>query len=72
MLPTWIKLFIDGTVEGGTGYVEPLYPATTGKYADFILVDKDVLSYPVMQIHTARTAATFFEGRKVFGTVPGE
>ncbi|MBQ0093900.1 MAG: amidohydrolase family protein, partial [Bacteroidales bacterium] len=28
VLPRWIKLFIDGTVEGGTGYVEPLYPAT--------------------------------------------
>lgn len=45
---------------------------TTGKYADFILVDKDVLSCPVMQIHTAKTAATFFEGKKVFGSVPGE
>ncbi len=45
---------------------------TTGKYADFILVDKDVLSCPVMQIHTAKTAATFFEGEKVFGSVPGE
>ena len=22
----WLKLFMDGTVEGGTGYVEPLYP----------------------------------------------
>ncbi|MCQ2153866.1 MAG: amidohydrolase family protein [Bacteroidales bacterium] len=39
---------------------------TTGKYADFILVDKDVLSCPVMQIHTAKTAATYFEGEKVF------
>jgi hypothetical protein len=24
--PNWIKLFIDGTVETGTGYVDPLYP----------------------------------------------
>ena len=45
---------------------------TTGKYADFLLVDKDVLSCPVMQIHTAKTAATFFEGKKVFESVPGE
>ena len=45
---------------------------TTGKSADFILVDKDVLSCPVMQIHTAKTAATFFEGKKVFESVPGE
>ena len=37
-----------------------------GKYADFLLVDKDVLSCPADQIHTARTAATYFEGEKVF------
>jgi hypothetical protein len=37
-----------------------------GKYADFLLVDKDVLSCPVDQIHTARPAATYFEGKKVF------
>ena len=24
--PNWIKLFMDGTVETGTGFVEPLYP----------------------------------------------
>ena len=37
-----------------------------GKYADFLLVDKDVLSCPVSEIHTARTQATYFEGMKVF------
>ena len=37
-----------------------------GKYADFLLVDKDVLSCPVTEIHTAEVAATFFEGEKVF------
>ena len=37
-----------------------------GKYADFLLVDKDVLSCPVTEIHTAKTAATYFEGKKVF------
>lgn len=37
-----------------------------GKYADFLLVDKDVLSCPVREIHTARAAATYFEGKKVF------
>lgn len=26
ILPKWIKLFMDGTVEGGTGYISPLYP----------------------------------------------
>ncbi len=37
-----------------------------GKYADFLLVTKDVLSCPVTEIHEAKTAATYFEGKKVF------
>ena len=37
-----------------------------GKYADFLLVDKDVLSCPAAEIHTAKTMATYFEGKKVF------
>ncbi|MBQ9437171.1 MAG: amidohydrolase family protein, partial [Lachnospiraceae bacterium] len=37
-----------------------------GKYADFLLVDKDVLSCPENDIHTAKPAATYFEGKKVF------
>ncbi len=37
-----------------------------GKYADFLLVDKDVLSCPADEIHTAKAAATYFEGKKVF------
>ena len=37
-----------------------------GKYADFLLVDKDVLSCPADQIHEAKPAATYFEGKKVF------
>ena len=39
-----------------------------GKYADFLLVDKDVLTCPVNEIHTAKPAATYFEGKKVFGS----
>ena len=39
----------------------------TGKYADFLLVTKDVLSCPANEIHEAKTAATYFEGKKVFG-----
>ena len=38
----------------------------TGKYADFLLVDKDVLTCPVKEIHTAKPAATYFEGKKVY------
>ena len=37
-----------------------------GKYADFLLVDKDVLSCPETEIHEAKPAATYFEGKKVF------
>ena len=37
-----------------------------GKFADFLLVDKDVLTCPVEEIHTAKTSATYFEGKKVF------
>ncbi|MBO5574015.1 MAG: amidohydrolase family protein [Clostridium sp.] len=37
-----------------------------GKYADFLLVDRDVLSCPAEEIHTAKAAATYFEGKKVF------
>ena len=37
-----------------------------GKYADFLLVTKDVLTCPVKEIHTAKPKATYFEGKKVF------
>ena len=39
-----------------------------GKYADFVIVDKDVIkeSFPVNEIHTAKVVNTFFEGEKVY------
>jgi predicted amidohydrolase YtcJ len=37
-----------------------------GKYADFLLVTKDLLTCPVTEIHEAKPAATYFEGKKVF------
>ena len=37
-----------------------------GKYADFLLVNKDVLTCPETEIHEAKPEATYFEGRKVF------
>jgi predicted amidohydrolase YtcJ len=39
---------------------------TKGKYADFILLDTDVLTCPVDEIHKAKVQATYFEGEKVF------
>ena len=38
----------------------------TGKFADFLLVDKDVLTCPENEIHAAKPVATYFEGKKVF------
>lgn len=38
----------------------------TGKFADFLLVDKDILTCPVKEIHEAKPSATYFEGKKVF------
>ena len=38
----------------------------TGKYADFLLLNQDVLTCPVMEIHSTKPAATYFEGKKVF------
>lgn len=39
-----------------------------GKYADFLLVDKDVLECPVREIHNAKVVSTWFEGEKVYQT----
>ena len=39
-----------------------------GKYADFLLVDKDVLDCPVREIHNAKVVSTWFEGEKVYQT----
>ncbi len=38
-----------------------------GKFADFLLVTKDVLTCPENEIHEAKPAATYFEGKKVYG-----
>ena len=37
-----------------------------GKFADFILVDKNVMECPEREMHTAKVLATYFEGCKVF------
>ena len=47
-------------IENERGSIKP------GKYADFLLLNKDVLTCPAMEIHSARPAATYFEGKKVF------
>lgn len=40
----------------------------TGKYADFLLVDKDIMTCPVTEIHNAKPEATYFEGKRVFSS----
>ena len=39
---------------------------SVGKYADFLLVNKDVLTCPKTEIHEAKPEATYFEGKKVY------
>ena len=39
---------------------------SVGKYADFLLVNKDVLSCPASEIHEAKPAATYFEGKRLY------
>ncbi|MEE3375977.1 MAG: amidohydrolase family protein [Candidatus Cryptobacteroides sp.] len=38
----------------------------TGKYADFLLLNQDVLTCPADQIHATEPVATYFEGTKVY------
>ena len=47
-------------IENERGSIKP------GKYADFLLVNKDVLTCPETEIHTAKPAVTYFEGKEVF------
>lgn len=37
-----------------------------GKYADFVLADKDVFDCPVTDIHNTKVVSTWFEGKKVY------
>ena len=37
-----------------------------GKFADFVLADKDVFDCPVTDIHSTKVVSTWFEGKKVY------
>ena len=45
-----------------------------GKYADFVIVDKDVIdeSCPANQIHKANVTSTYFEGKQVYPKKPSQ
>ncbi len=47
-------------IDGERGSIE------TGKYADFIYLDKDISSIPVDTIHTANISKVYFEGDEVY------
>lgn len=58
-------------VEQGTGtcstYIEDERGSIkVGKYADFLLLNQDVLTCPVGEIHSTKPTATYFEGKKVY------
>lgn len=37
-----------------------------GKYADFLLVNKNIMDGPVDKIHTAKIDKVYFEGQQVY------
>lgn len=38
-----------------------------GKYADFVILNQDVLACPTAEIHNTKVLNTYFEGKKVYG-----
>ena len=40
---------------------------TKGKYADFIVIDRDLFKSPVEELHNTRVLETYFEGQRVYG-----
>ena len=43
-----------------------------GKYADFVIADKDVFDCPIKDIHKTKVVSTWFEGEKVYQSGTGQ
>lgn len=59
------SLTIEGAYQMGTE--ETRGSIAVGKYADFIIIDKDVLNCKATDLHNTKVLKTFFEGRCVYG-----
>lgn len=64
-LPTAIRAFTMGSayvnhLEEVTGSIE------VGKYADLVVLDRDLFAHPMDEIHAARAELTLVEGERVF------
>lgn len=58
------SLTIEGAYQMGTEQTRG--SIAVGKYADFILIDQDVLECPATELHETTVLKTFFEGKCVF------
>ncbi len=43
-----------------------------GKYADLVILDRDLFAIPIQEVSDAQVVATLFEGKVVYGALPGE
>jgi predicted amidohydrolase YtcJ len=44
---------------------------STGKYADFVILDRDIMTVPATQILDTRVESTWIGGKKVYDRVAG-
>lgn len=58
------SLTIEGAYQMGTEQTRG--SIVVGKYADFILIDQDVLTCPANELHNTKVFKTYFEGRCVY------
>ena len=42
------------------------YPDLSGKYADFVILDRDIMTVPESEILNARVLATYVGGKSVY------